>query len=135
MADLTGITAVRPTENTQFRIVQYGATIAAGQVLSRNSVNKFVLADAAASATLATVDGIAMTPGIADGYGVVATGGSIILVGTTMFVGETYLASATAGAIMPTADKTTGDYVTTLGTAATATQLDLTIRSTAIQVP
>jgi hypothetical protein len=64
-----------------------------------------------------------------------AFGGNIILVGTTMTVADTYLVSPTAGGIMPNADKATGDYVTRLGVAASATQLNLSIEATAIQVP
>ena len=134
MADLTGITAVRPTENTNLRIVQYGATIAVGQPIVKSGT-KYVLADANASAALAAAEGIAVTPGVDNGYGVMAFGGPILLVGTTMAVGETYLASPTAGGIMPNADKATGDYVTRLGTAATTTQLNLAISATGIQVP
>ena len=134
MADLSGITAVRPTANTQTRIVQYGGTVSVGQPVAISSV-KYVAADANASAALAAAVAIAMTPGVTDGYGVVAVGGSIILVGTTMTVGETYLVSDTAGGIMPNADRSTGDYVTRLGTASTATQLDLAIQATGIQVP
>ena len=134
MADLTSITAVRPTAFTQTRTVQYGATIAAGQPIVKSGT-KYVLADADASAVLAAAEGIAMTPGVNDGYGIMATGGSIILVGTTMTVGETYLVSDTAGGIMPVADRDTGDYVTRLGTASSATQLDLAIEATGIVVP
>ena len=76
-----------------------------------------------------------MTPGVTDGYGIMATGGQIIFVGTTMVVGETYLVSPTAGGIMPNVDRATGAYVTRLGTAATTTQLDLSIKATEIQVP
>ena len=134
MADLTSITAVRPTENTQLRIVQYGATIVPGQPILKSST-KYVLADANASSTLAAAEGIAMTPGVDNGYGIMATGGSIILVGTTMTVGETYLVSDTAGGIMPNTDRSTTDYVTRLGTASTTTQLNLAIQATGIQVP
>jgi hypothetical protein len=52
-----------------------------------------------------------------------------------MTVGETYLVSDTAGGIMPVADRDTGDYVTRLGTASSATQLDLAIEATGIVVP
>jgi hypothetical protein len=134
MADLSGITAVRPTETTQLRIVRYGATIAAGQPIVASS-GKYVLADANASAALAAAEGIAMTPGVDNGFGVMAFGGPIILVGTTMVVGETYLVSPTAGGIMPNADRATGDFVTRLGTAASATQLNLSIQATGVQVP
>jgi hypothetical protein len=134
MADLSSISAVRPTAFTQVQTVQYGATIAAGQPIVKSGT-KYVLADANASAALAGADGIAITPGVDNGYGLMATGGSIVLVGTTMVVGETYLVSRTAGAIMQNSDRQTGDYVTRLGTAASATQLDLSIQKTGIQVP
>lgn len=134
MAVLSGITAVRPTETTQMRIVKYGATIAAGQPIAV-AAGKHVLADANASLALAAAEGIAMTPGVDNGFGVMAFGGPIVLVGTTMLVGETYLVSPTAGAIMPNADRLTGDYVTRLGTASSATQLDLSIQATGVQVP
>jgi hypothetical protein len=134
MADLSGITAVRPTANTQFRLVQYGGTVSVGQPLAQSS-SKFVAADANASLALAAAEGIAMTPGVADGYGIMATGGPIVFVGTTMVVGETYLVSPTAGGIMPNVDRATGSYVTRLGTASSTTQLDLSIKATEIQVP
>jgi len=120
MADLSGITAVRPTANTQFRLVQYGGTVSVGQPLAQSS-SKFVAADANASLALAAAEGIAMTPGVTDSYGIMATGGPIIFVGTTMVVGETYLVSPTAGGIMPNVDRATGSYVTRLGTASTTT--------------
>lgn len=134
MAVLSGITAVRPTETTQMRIVKYGATIAAGQPIVV-AAGKYVLADANASLSLAAAEGIAMTPGVDNGFGVMAFGGPIVLVGTTMLVGETYLVSPTAGAIMPNVDRFTGDYVTRLGTASSATQLNLSIQATGVQVP
>lgn len=134
MASISGITAVRPTANTRLRVVLYGATISAGQPIVLSGAS-YVLADANASAALAAAEGIAITPGVDGGYGIMATAGSVILVGTTMTVGETYLVAPTAGAIMPNADRATGDYVTRLGTASSATQLDLAIKATAIQVP
>lgn len=135
MADLSSITAVRPTATTSVQIVQYGATISAGQPVYKNASNKYLLADADSSETTAAATAIAVTPGVADGYGVVASSGPVVLVGTTMSVGETYLVSPTAGGIMPNADKATDDYITRLGTASTTTQLDLSITATGIQVP
>jgi hypothetical protein len=134
MADLASITAVRPTEFTQSRIVPYGATIASGQPIVKSGT-KYVLADANASAALAAAEGIAVTPGVDNGFGLMAFAGDIILVGTTMVVGETYLVSPTPGGIMPNADKFTGDYVTRLGTASAATILKLDINATGVQVP
>jgi hypothetical protein len=133
MADLSGITAVRPTANTITRTVQYGATIAIGQAVVRSGT-KYLLADAKASAALAAGDGIAITPGVDNGYGIIAESGSLLLIGTTMTVGESYLVSPTPGGIMPNPDRASGAFVTILGTAATATQLNLAIQATGIQV-
>lgn len=133
MADLASITAVRPTVTTQLRIVQYGATIAVGQPIYKGSDNKYLLADADLSTAAAAAEGIAMTPGVDGGYGVMAFGGPVILVGTTMVVGETYLVSHNAGGIMPNSDKVSPDKITRLGTASSATQLNLSVEATGIQ--
>lgn len=133
MAALGSITAVRPTDNTQVANVLYGATIAAGvPVYLDSSDNEHKATDADDSAATATARGITITPGVDGGNGLIATRGSIILVGTTMTVGETYYAGPTAGEIIPSGDLGTGDYVTRLGTAASATQLDLDIQATGI---
>jgi hypothetical protein len=132
MADVSGITAVRPGSSaTQVRIVQYGATIAAGNSIVPSS-GKRVLADANASDALAAADGVAITPGVDNGWGLIAFGGPIILVGATLVVGETYVVSDTAGGIMPISDLSTGERCTILGTAATTTQLNLDINATGI---
>jgi hypothetical protein len=132
---LTGITAVRPTANTQITNtpVLYGATIAAGVPVYLNTTDgEHYATDANLSATAAGAKGITITPGVDGGYGYLATGGSIILVGTTMAVGTTYYCGPTAGEIIPSGDLATGDIVTELGTAATATQLDLLIKAKGI---
>jgi hypothetical protein len=113
------------------RIVQYGATIAAGQSIVPSS-GKQVLADANASDALAAANGVAITPGVDNGWGLMAFGGPIILVGATLVVGETYVVSDTAGGIMPISDLSTGERCTILGTAATTTQLNLDINATGI---
>lgn len=134
MAALAGITAVRPTANTiTVPNAAYGATISAGNPVYKDPAdNEWKLAGAT-SATLAAARGIAMTPGVDGGYGVVAIGGNIILVGTTMAVGEPYAVGATAGQIVPETDLASTNYVTRLGTAATTTQLNLSIQNTGIQ--
>lgn len=128
MADVSGITAVRVTDNTQLRTVQYGATISAGQTLYIDTAdNEYKLADAD-DTSLDAGRGIAITPGIDGGAGLIATGGNIVLVGATLAIGTAYYLSDTAGGIKPAADLTTGDNVVLLGVASTATQLDLAIR-------
>lgn len=133
MAALAGITAVRPMANTIFDRVPYGATIAAGNVLYQDSTDsEYKLADADASLATARAAAIAVTPGVDGGHGFIAKGGSVILVGTTMVVGRTYYLGPTAGEIVEAADVATADYVTVIGTAATATQLDLAITPSGI---
>lgn len=132
MADVTGITAVRTTQYTQTRNVVYGATIAAGNTLVK-SAGKSILADADASVALASAEGIAITPGVDTGYGIIAFSGSVVLVGATLAVGTVYIVSDTPGGIKPIADATAGDYITILGVASTATQLDLNIVATGVE--
>ena len=134
MADVSGITAVRPTQFTQIRNVEYGATIAAGNTVTMVT-NVAQLSDTDASAALAATEGIAITPGIDNGFGLIAFSGSIILVGATLVVGTVYITSDTPGGIKPIADADPGDWVTILGVASTATTLDLDIQATAVQVP
>ena len=90
MADLGSITAVRPTQDTVKSDVVYGATVAVGDSVYKDTADndEWKLADADSSAITAGSGGIgvAMTAGVDGGYGIVATGGSIILVGTTMAV-------------------------------------------------
>ena len=135
MAALSSITAVRPTSSTVLTgPVKYGATISAGQCVYLDSTDrKYKLADCNLSVATAAIRGIAVTPGVDGGYGYVATGGSIILVGTTMAVGETYYVSGTAGSIIPDGDLTTNDFVSRIGTASSATTLDIDLKATGVQ--
>jgi hypothetical protein len=133
MPALTGITAVRPTENTKSRLVKYGATIAAGQPLYQDPADaEMKLSDADASATTATLSGVAITPGVDNGWGYVAYGGSIILVGATMTQGVSYFSGDVPGTIVPEGDLNTGDRVSLIGIAASATELQLAITNTGI---
>ena len=133
MAALSGITAVRPTSATNTEKVIYGATIAVGVPVYVDSADgEHKIGDANASAITANCVGITMTPGVDAGYGIIAKSGPIILVGTTMVVGTNYYVGPTPGEIIPEGDLTTGDRVTRLGTASSATQLDLSIVATGI---
>jgi hypothetical protein len=66
-----------------------------------------------------------------DGYFIMATSGPIDL-GATLTVGETYYVSDTAGAIMPSADVSSGEYVTALGVATAADTINLDINASGI---
>lgn len=136
MADLAGISAVKITADTVLESrYNYGATISAGQAVYLDANDEWQLVDANASATTADVKGVAVTPGDSADRGLVAIGGSIILVGTTLTVSETYIASGTPGGIKPVGDKTTGDYVSYIGTASSTSQIDLGINATGVQAP
>lgn len=133
MADLATITAVRPTSDTVIELVVYGATISAGQcVYFDTSDSEYKLADSDNTSTTASVKGVAITPGVDGGYGYIAKKGSIVLVGTTAAVGETYYVSNTPGGIAPDADIGTGDFISRIGTASSATQLALDLSATGI---
>lgn len=119
--------------NTVITKVQYGENITQGQLLYKKSADgKYYKADANVSAEAAAASGIAMTPGATDGYGVMASSGLVDL-GATLTLGETYYVSDTAGAIMPAADVSTGEYVTQLGIATTTALLQLTILASGVQ--
>lgn len=137
MADLSSITAVHPMQDTKAIKVTYGATIAIGQsVYLDTDDSEWKLADCDDSAATAGADGIgiAITAGVDGGMGYVATSGSVLLVGASMAVGTEYIVSDTPGGIKPEGDKASGDIVTSLGNAATATQLDIVTKATGNQV-
>ena len=132
MADIAGITAVRPGSSSTIQVVQYGATISAGQVVYLNTAtNEYELADASAANT-ASVVGIAMTPGVDGGYGAIVTSGSVVLVGGTVAAGQTFVVSATAGGIAPEADLGSGEYYSLVGVGEGSSTLKIDINATGI---
>lgn len=133
MADLT-ITAseVQPgTTDATFEYGTAGATITAGQVLyiDTSDSNKLKLADCdSATAAVRTVAGIALHAALSGQPIKYQTGGSITLgASAAMTVAHVYLASDTAGGIMPSADLEAGDYTSVLGVATAAGVLLLRI--------
>lgn len=119
----------------QTRTVQAGESITQGMpVYLKSSDSKYWKADANASSDTAAAVGIALTPADADGYFTMATSGPVDL-GATLTVGETYVVSATAGAIAPIGDLTTGDYPTHLGVATAADKLVLNIYASGVAKP
>jgi hypothetical protein len=105
--------------------VQVGEAVTQGQPAYFNSADgKYYQADANSSASTAKAVAIFLTPASTNGYAVIAEGGGLLVnLGATLTVGETYVVSATKGAICPIADLTTGDYPCILGTATTTTAL------------
>lgn len=117
-------------------IVQAGEAVTQGQpgYLDSND-SKYYQTDADASATAANAAGVFMTAASADGYAVLARTGVTVDLGATLTVGETYVVSPNKGGIMPVGDLATGDYVTTLGVATTASKLPLDISASGVAVP
>jgi len=114
-------------------IVQFGEAVTPGQALFRStSDSKYYLADCDIEAE-AKVAGIAITYGSADDYGYMfnSTGKDINL-GPTLTSGEIYVVSDTSGSIMPYADLTTGQYLTIIGFAKSASLLKLDINVTGL---
>lgn len=108
----------------------FGATVTQGQpVYYDSATGTWKLADAnptgSGQAVTDTI-GIALNAGSSGQPATVAVGDITgINLGATLVVGTTYVVSATAGAICPIADLTTGDFPIILGTAQTAAVLIL----------
>ena len=136
MADLS-ITAadVKKTDTTLIAEGIAGGTVTAGQPVYRDSTasNKLKAADADVLASAAAV-GIALHGASADQPLKYAIGGNLTL-SSVMTVGAVYVVSTTAGGIAPVADLSSGDYVTLLGIATTATNLKISISVSGIAKP
>jgi hypothetical protein len=130
MANLS-ITAANVLQGSNAQIkygVLAGVTITAGQLVYVNpATGRYELADANTVAT-AQVAGVALHAALA-GQPLAIQHGGRYYVGATVTLGLTYVLSATAGAIAPSADLTTGDYATHLGVAVSATEINIKINA------
>ena len=128
MADLS-ITAadVKKTDTTLIAEGIAGGTITAGQPVYKDSTasNKLKAADADVLASAAAV-GIALHGASNDQPLKYAIGGNLTL-SSVMTAGAVYVVSTNAGGIAPVADLGSGDYVTLLGIATSATNLKISI--------
>jgi|694.fasta_scaffold00460_68 hypothetical protein len=99
-----------------------GATITQGQPLYESG-GQLLLCDNNDGIDKAVVVGISLTPATSGGTVIYALPGSRIDLGATLTVGETYILSATAGAIAPIADLAPSNYLTILGAATDSSTL------------
>lgn len=138
MANLT-ITAanVGVGSSVRVRTVQVGEAVSHAQPLYLNAAdNKYYRADANASLAVAAASAISLSSASTDGYVVIVeTENALVNLGSTLVVGETYVVSATAGAICPIGDLTTGAYPCILGVATTSTLLKLNIFASGVAKP
>lgn len=129
MADLTvtaGNVALSTPVATYSRVT-FGEAVTQGQsVYLKESDNRWWKADSnvsdEASGSLGL--GVALTKGGAGDFGIVITAGKYVS-GATMTQGTDYYVSNTAGGIAPKADLASGSRVSFLGTATSATILNL----------
>lgn len=138
MADLS-ITAANvgiAGSTASVRKVQVGEAVTQGQPgYYVGSENKYYQTDADDSATKADAKCVFLTAAAADGYAIAAFNGAELSLGATLSVGERYFVSDTKGGIKPSGDLSSGDYVTLLGIARTASQITLNIDASGVQVP
>ena len=130
MADIS-VTAgsVTPGTGAQLYGATAGATLTAGQGIYLDSSDsmKAKLADANDGASKAAVAGVTVN-GAATGQKVnYQKTGEISIGTTTLTVGQTYINSSTPGGIAPISDLSTGNYVSILGVATSASNLKLGI--------
>ncbi|WP_291854881.1 hypothetical protein [Bradyrhizobium sp.] len=113
-----------------------GATVLAGQVVYRDSVTRrFLLADNnSATPDVRNPIGIALH-GASNGQPLAVQTGGDLNVGATLVVGETYYLSDTPGGICPEADLVTGEFVSVLGVATTASNLKMRMLVSGAAVP
>jgi hypothetical protein len=105
------------------------AAITAGQVVHKNAVGKFDLADTdSATAIVRKPYGIALNSAAA-GQPVSVLKSGPVTIGATVTKGVAYYLSGTAGGICPVADVAAGDYTAILGIATSATELMVDIQA------
>lgn len=130
------ITAANVKAGSNARVVHgvLGGTITAGQPVYLGANNKYLLADADASALTADVKGIALNGGSEDQPVAVHVAGDIAI-GATVTVGEIYVLDGTAGGICPEADLASGDWVTVIGVGKSTSVIDVRIHAVGVQIP
>lgn len=137
MANLTQTAAnVGIQGSCQLASVKVGEAVTQGQPGYYNSSDtQYYQSDANASSTTAAARGIFLTAQSTVGNSAVFAFEGDVNLGATLTIGETYVVSATKGAICPLSDLTTGDYVTVLGVASAAGTLKLKVNSTGVAKP
>jgi hypothetical protein len=123
MADLSQTPAnVRLRSQGPIGIGICGETLTAGQP-AYEAAGKWLRAGAASTAAIANAQRIVLVGGTIDTPCILASPGCVVDLGATLAVGETYVVSATAGAIAPIGDLVSTNRVTVLGVASAANSL------------
>lgn len=124
VAGTDAVTEVRPA----------GAALTAGQVVYLDTAtDTYKLADADGAAALRSPRGICLN-GAAIGQPVTIIRAGTVTIGATLTGGIAYALSATAGAICPMGDLTTGAYPAFLGIATSTTVLKVNITESGLLI-
>lgn len=128
MADITvtaGNVALAAGGNATRKNVTYGEAVTQGQSVYLKSDGKWWKADSNATESAGSAGvGVALTKGSAEDPGIVITGGYMNL-GATLTVGAPYFVSSAAGGICPAGDLSSTEYTTYLGSAISASVINL----------
>lgn len=133
MADLVPVAAdVLKYDGAQTNTGVAGETIAAGEVVYRNSSGVLMLADDATAVKAAAL-GVALNGGAVGQPITYAKGGGIDL-GCAVVVGVVYGVTDTAGGISDIADRDSGDFITVLGIGITTSRINLAINKSGVAI-
>lgn len=114
---------------------QLAETVTQGMAAYRDAATKkFGKADSNVSAAPAECVGIFLTAGSLNQPAIIHTEGPLTI-GATVVVGERYFVGDVAGGIVPSADVSSGEWVTYLGVGISTTQIDVRIQPSRVQVP
>ena len=134
MTDLV-VTAANcvPGANSKQEVGVAGETITAGQAIYKSATtNKWMKADSnSATVEARTPTGIALT-GSSANQPVVAHKKGLLTLGATLTANTPYFASDTPGGICPIADVGSGEYLTEIGIAISASVIDVDFQSTGV---
>jgi hypothetical protein len=123
--------AVVPSSSAVIKYATAGATLTAGQLVyldtadtDTNGIGKAKLSDANGAAALRVVDGIAIS-GASAGQPVAycTYDPALVIAASGLTANQILLSSATAGGIAPSADLTTGWYLTVIGVVKSGTTI------------
>jgi hypothetical protein len=135
-ADLTVTVASVSNTTSNSNTGTAGATITAGQALYLDSSTSTLKLCDATNATKYKCAGIALHGSLSGQPITYATGGGSINIGATLTVGTTYWVSKNgSGAVMPTADIASTNYLYRIGYATTSSNLVLDFKDYGVQAP
>ena len=137
MAELTITPAdVVKTSTTSIQEGIAGGTLTAGMAVYSDSSASGVIKACDADAAASSVCGGIALHGAASGQPIKYATGGDLRISSVMTVGRVYFVSqATAGSLCVDGDILTGDYVSIVGIASTATNLKITINNSGVARP